>query len=162
MAWIVAYFESDGNPSIGLTPLIRIRYVSNGVIVAEDYMEDIGSGFYKFNFITYDMTKDYTILVDGGGRLRSSERFLEGATGEYGSISNNISLIVDNIDCRVNLMKKLATNRLEMIDGDSNNWILYDDDNTTPLLTFDASDVNGSIIMQTSGMASKRLKAEEN
>lgn len=162
MAWIVAYFESSGSPSLHLLPLIRIRYVENGLIIVEDYMEEVGNGFYRFEFTTYDITKDYTILVDGGSLLASSDRFLEGATGEYGSMSNNISILVDNIDCRVTLMKKMATNRLEMVDGNSNNWILYDDDNITQLFSFDASDVTGGIIVQTCGMASKRLKAEEN
>lgn len=162
MAWIVAYFESRGVPATGLNPFIRVRYVDSGTLVAEDIMEDIGSGFYRFYFATYDPTKDCIILVDGGSGLHSVDRYLEGATGEYGSISNNISIMADNVDCRVTLMKKLATNRLEMIDGDSNNLILYDDDGITPLCIFDASDINGNIIMQTSGMASKRSKAEEN
>jgi len=160
MAWTVAYFESNGFPALGLDPLIRIRYAHSGVIVAEDTMEEVGDGFYRFNFVTYDITKDYVMLADGV-RLGQSERFLEGATGEYGDISSNIYIMSDTVDCRVLLMKKLFTNRLELENGTVSNWILYDDDDVTPLLIFDASDVNGEDIMQITGMASKRVKAKE-
>jgi len=161
MAWIVAYFEKQGQPAINLHPVIRIRYVETGSIVAEDAMEEIGNGFYRFDFYTYDMTEDYTMLIDGGPELIQSERFLEGATGEYGAISSNIYLMADNIDCRVLLMKKIFGNRLELQNGSKDNWILYDDDNVTPLLVYDASDINGDAIYQITGMASKRSKAKE-
>jgi len=161
MAWVVAYFERQGEPAINLNPVIRIRYVETGSIVAEDVMDEVGSGFYKFNFHTYDMTKDYTMLADGGISLIQRDRFLEGATGEYGDISSNIYLMSDNIGCRILLMKKLFENKLELENGDQDNWILYDDDGVTPLLVYDASDVNGDDIYQITGMASKRSKAKE-
>jgi len=161
MTWVVAYFERQGEPAINLNPVIRIRYVETGSIVAEDVMDEVGSGFYKFNFHSYDMTKDYTMLADGGISLIQRDRFLEGATGEYGDISSNIYLMSDNIGCRILLMKKLFENKLELENGDQDNWILYDDDGVTPLLVYDASDVNGDDIYQITGMVSKRSKAKE-
>jgi len=160
MAYIVAYFESAGRPSTGLDPLIRIRLVDTGDIVAEDIMEEVGSGFYRFDFYTYDPTKDYTFLADAV-RLSTKDRFLEGTNGEYGKITDNISLMSDSIDCRVLLMKKLFTNRLELAEGTTDNWILYDDDNVTPLCIFDARDKDGLYILQLQNMASKRSKATE-
>jgi hypothetical protein len=160
MAWVVAYFEQGGSPATGLSPLLRIRYAHNGTIVAEDTMEEFGNGFYRFDFVTYDMTKDYTMLADGV-TLPNRDRFLEGATGEYGDISSNIYIMSDNIDCRVLLMKKIFENKLELENGKQDNWVLYDDDGVTPLLTYDASDVNGDDVYQITGMTSKRSKAKE-
>jgi hypothetical protein len=160
MAWVTAYFERQGIPATGLIPLIRIRQVDTENIVAEDYMEEVSDGFYRFEFITYDITKNYTILADSV-TLKGNDRFLEGTSGEYGEVSNNISIMSGNIDCRVLLMKKLFTNKLELNDGDQDNWILYDDDDTTPLFTFDATDKNNNFIRQIIGNASKRSKAIE-
>jgi hypothetical protein len=160
MAWVTAYFEDRGTPAIGLSPLIRIRIAETGEIVAEDVMEEVGNGFYRFDFFTYDLSKNYVMLADAI-RLATRDRFLEGASGEYGETSNNICIMSDNIDCRVLLMKKLFTNKLELNNGSEANWTLYDDDNTTPLMVFDAKDKHNDSIWQITGMASKRSKAIE-
>jgi len=161
MAWVVAYFENGGSPATGLTPLLKIRAIDSGSLVVEDIpMAEVSNGFYRFDFTTYDITKDYVMLADGV-ILSNSDRYLEGATGEYGNISNNIYLMSDNVDYRVLLMKKLAENKLELLNNTQDNWVLYDNDGTTPLLVFDVSDVNGEAIMQATSMASKRSKAEE-
>ncbi|MFA7247792.1 MAG: hypothetical protein WC169_11550, partial [Dehalococcoidia bacterium] len=106
MSWIVIYFESMGNPALGLSPLLRIRLVDDGSIVAEDTMEEVGGGFYRFDFFDYNITKDYIFLADAI-QLITKDRFVEGSTGEYGKITNNISIMSDNVGCRVLLMKKL-------------------------------------------------------
>ena len=161
MAWVAAYFENQGSPADGLAPLLRIRHIDTGAIAAEDTMDGIGDGWYRFDFVTYDMTKDYIMLADGGTSIPQRDRFLEGATGEYGDISSNIYIMSDNIDCRVLLMKKIFENKLELENGRQDNWVLYDDDGTTPLLIYDASDVNGEDVWQIAGMTSKRSKAKE-
>lgn len=56
------------------------------------------------------------------------------------------------------LTKKILKNRLELDDGDSNNWTLYDDDDTTILLTFDVTDKNGDPITQPIGVPSNRTR----
>jgi len=160
MSWVVVYFESSGSPALGLFPLLRIRSVDDGSIVTEDTMEEVGNGFYRFDFFTYDITKDYIFLADAI-TLLPKDRFVEGATGEYGKITNNISIMSDNVDCRVLLMKKLDTNKLELYEGGNANWILYDDDSITPINTFNARDKDGLYILQTRHMASKRSKAIE-
>jgi hypothetical protein len=160
MSWIVIYFESMGNPALGLSPLLRIRLVDDGSIVAEDTMEEVGGGFYRFDFFDYNITKDYIFLADAI-QLITKDRFVEGSTGEYGKITNNISIMSDNVGCRVLLMKKLDTNKLELYDGGNINWILYDDDSITPINTFNAQDKDGLYVLQMNYMASKRSKAIE-
>ena len=72
---------------------------------------------------------------------------------------DDLTTTISGIDVRVLLIKKCHTNRLELADGNSNNWILYDDDDSTPLLTFTVTDKNGSSIIQQANIPSKRSKA---
>jgi hypothetical protein len=54
----------------------------------------------------------------------------------------------------IELSKKMLINRLELADGDTDNWILYDDDDTTPLLTFSVKNKNaGAIDLPTAAPA---------
>jgi hypothetical protein len=63
------------------------------------------------------------------------------------------------VDIRTTLLRKIQTNRLELFDGDTDNWILYDDDAITPLITFSISDKDGDVIVQCSSSPSKRSGA---
>ena len=58
----------------------------------------------------------------------------------------------------IELSKKMLVNRLELADGDAANWVLYDDDDTTPLLTFDVTDKLGGIIVQPGRAPSRRSR----
>lgn len=58
----------------------------------------------------------------------------------------------------IELAKKMLINRLELVDGSSNNWILYDDDDTTPLLTFSVTSKTGGNIDQPSVAPSRRTR----
>ncbi len=77
-AIITAYFANkQGNPATGLLPGITIREVTStvgspqgDVIVVGDGspitpMIEIGGGFYKFIFTTYDSTRKYAYIIDG-------------------------------------------------------------------------------------------------
>jgi len=72
--------------------------------------------------------------------------------------TDDIKSTVDAIDVRTILIRKIQTNRLELSDGDTGNWVLYDDDNSTPLLIFDITDKNGNPIVQPAGIPSSRSK----
>ena len=56
------------------------------------------------------------------------------------------------------LIKKMLINRLELADGVANNWVLYDDNDTTPLLTFSVTDKDGLTISQPTGVPSRRTR----
>jgi hypothetical protein len=57
------------------------------------------------------------------------------------------------------LVKKCWQNKLELVTGTTNNWVLYDDDNITPLLTWDVSGPNGEAIVIPPGAAARRTRA---
>ena len=59
-------------------------------------------------------------------------------------------------DCR--LTRKWAQNRLDMAAGVAGNWVLYDDDSITPLLTYDVSDVAGGPIAPPPGAPARRTR----
>lgn len=44
------------------------------------------------------------------------------------------------LEATVDLLRRVATNRLELADGDSDNLVLYDDDGSTPLIVWDQKD----------------------
>lgn len=56
------------------------------------------------------------------------------------------------------LIKKMLINRLELADGVASNWVLYDDNDITPLLTFSVTDKDGLTITQPSGAPSRRTR----
>ena len=52
----------------------------------------------------------------------------------------------------------LLGHKLELFDGDTKNWKLYDDDSTTLLFEWNVTDKNDSSIVQESNVDSKRTK----
>lgn len=54
------------------------------------------------------------------------------------------------------IARKALTNRFEVADGDTANAVLYDDDGTTPLLTFNATDKTGGPITSGAGVPARR------
>lgn len=56
------------------------------------------------------------------------------------------------------LIEKLLRNRLELADGGVGNWILYDNDDVTPLLTWDVTDKNGNPIAVPAGVPARRTR----
>lgn len=81
---ILAFFTNNGTPTLGLTPTIRIRdVVTNALLVTDALMSEVGDGHYKYDFITYDKDKDYSIRCDGGISLTISERYTYAGNENY-------------------------------------------------------------------------------
>jgi len=60
-----AITDAAGAVVTGLTPTIRIRDAGTTLLIITDAaMTEVGDGFYKFDFTTYDSTKNYAIRVD--------------------------------------------------------------------------------------------------
>jgi hypothetical protein len=69
------------------------------------------------------------------------------------------AIALDNlgpIGLDASLIKKTMINDMRLEDGSTNNWILYDDDGDTPLLTWSVSDKLGAPIVQPAGAPSRR------
>lgn len=80
--YISSYFSDNGNPKTLLTPTIDIYRVSDSLLVISAVsMTEIGSGFYKYNFSSYDNNYDYVIICDGGSSLYGSERYTISSIG---------------------------------------------------------------------------------
>lgn len=85
---------------MGLTPTIRIWEVSalsHVLVVTDEDMTEIGDGFYKYNFSTYDDTKRYVFRADGGVGLANNERYEYAATEELTIADSSVTSIVDGV-----------------------------------------------------------------
>lgn len=143
--WITTYFQDSGVAVIGLSPIIRIRDVGTGNVVASGTMSDLGDGLYTFDFAGYDIEEDYVILCDAV-TLLAGNRYKFLTSGEYGDIIDTVGLLSDNMEIRTLLIRKILTNKLELSDGDTANWVLYDNDDTSVLATWDVTDkIDGPI-----------------
>lgn len=155
--WITTNFQSGDVTVSGLSPTIRIRDVSDGSVVASGVMAELGDGFYTYDFAGYDIATEYVILCDAV-TLSDLDRYKSLTTGEYGDIINGIGLVTDNIDFRVELVKKIWQNKLELSDGDTSNLVIYEDDGTTPRISWDVTDMLDNLIIQESYNTSKRSR----
>lgn len=170
---ITVHFTSAGIPVTGLTPLVDIwevnpdsQVVNNGVCV------EVGQGWYRYNFTTYDYTKSYVFTFDGGGTLTACDRYKVGGNESYvedisyevweepgashttagttGQILNLIkadtsTIIIDvaAVKVLVETLIKLETGRTK-VDTIAKTLTIYDDDCVTPLIVFDLLDSGGN------------------
>ena len=157
--WILAYFTRDGEPVTGLSPTIKARSVSTGAVIVNGAgMVEKGDGFYGYDFSAYNPNEDYTFVCDSV-TLSGTERYTYASTGEYNEVLDTIESTVGIVDVRTNLLRKIQTNRLELFDGDTDNWTLYDDDGVTPILVFSVQDKDGNLIVQQPNSPSRRSGA---
>lgn len=105
----------------------------------------------------YDITREYAVLCDAV-TLPNIDRYKSLATGEYGELISSLNIVTDEIDFRMNLVKKIWRNKLELSDGDTQNLVIYDDDGVTPLVTWDVTDVLDDVIEQIAHNTSDRSR----
>jgi len=157
--WILAHFTHNGVPSTGLSPVATIRDVdTDGIVISGASMVEKGDGFYGYYFNAYNPSRDYAVICDSV-TLSGVERYSYASSGEYNEVLDTIESTVGVVDVRTTLLRKIQTNRLELFDGDEENWVLYDDDAVTELLTFSVTDKNGHLIVQHPQSPSKRSGA---
>jgi len=144
---IIAWFTNSGVPATGLTPTISIWKASDSTkVVDEQNMSEIAGGIYKYSYAA-DTDTEYVVRCDGGNTLPNVDRYTFGTIGTDADINADVTLI-----------KKILRNKLTLSDGSGSNWILYDDDNTTPLLTFNVSDKNGAPISLPNSAPARRSR----
>lgn len=87
MLYIPAHFSDEGAPLTGLSPVISILETATGIAaVSEAAMAEVGLGFYRYAFATWNPAKDYCYLVDGGAALENYQRYRIGSTGMAGAV----------------------------------------------------------------------------
>lgn len=156
---ITSFFTKNSTPKTGLTPTIRIWEVTAGsqmLDVAGDPMVEVGDGFYKYDFTTYDANKDYVFRTDGG-IPQLDERYQYGAS-EYARLEvETIQKIADQVwdetasthlipgstGALLNLVTAVLINRTK-IDTAAATLTIYDGDCVTPLIVFDLKDSSGN------------------
>ena len=182
-ATITTLFRSNGVPATGLTPTIRIWAVNAGspqtdILVVGGgsplaFMTEIGDGFYKYNFTSYDPRQDYVFRADGGATLSDFDRFCEGGTecpdpeenadgvwnatatdyltaGTMGFQLNTTKANTDTIIIELTTIESLLNTLLQYecgrtrIDTTARTLTIYDTDCTTPLKVFELRDSAGN------------------
>lgn len=92
---IVVWFSASGAPQTGLSPTLDIYDLSdNSIAVNDGSMTEIGDGFYKYSFTSYQSSKDYNIVCDGGATLSGHERYIPGSSQER---ENRITIFGGNV-----------------------------------------------------------------
>lgn len=74
------------------------------------------------------------------------------------TVAGSAGAVLSDANAQSTIGRKMLTNRLELFEGLNNNWILYDDDSTTPLLSFNVTDKNDLAISLADKTVAKRTK----
>lgn len=168
---IASFFTNNGSPATGLNATIRIWEItpsSSTLIVNDAAMTEIGDGFYRYEFTSYDPSNEYLFRTDGGASLPIFERYQKSSnrnsasevwnaqtsnyvsTGTFGLQSNEIS--ADTTALRIDvtaalsvldILLKYESNRTR-VDPTAKTLTIFDDDGTTVLQVFDLKDENGN------------------
>lgn len=171
---ITAFFTNNGVPQTGLTPTVDIWELhptiptTNPQVVTGGAVTEIGGGWYRYDFLTYDSTLDYSIIFDGGVSLNAGERYHVAGNESYsediwnqtassstaadtmGLLQNqtaadsaltNITLVT--AISLLELLLKYDRNRTA-IDKTLMTLTVYDDDGVTPLTVFNLLDGTGT------------------
>jgi hypothetical protein len=175
---ITAHFTVSGAPTTGLSPIIDIYELDlnnpnvNTLVINNGAFTEIGIGWYRYDFLTYDLTKNYVYTIDGGAALDGAERWKIGGNESYiedissgvweepnldhvqagttGFMLNqikadttSISIGQNTLTTLVNIMLKYERNRTK-IDTTNATLTIYNDDGTTPLTIFNLKDHLGN------------------
>ena len=122
---ITSFFTDAGSPKTGLSPTLDVWTLDGTQVVTAQAMTEIAGGFYYYDFTTYDEDEDYVIRADGTDTLSGAERYVYG----------------NNENAPNGKILKLLKNKWEI---KGNQMIFYDDDDTTPIYTYNLQTKNGT------------------
>jgi len=175
---ISVHFTSSGIPVTGLSPVINIYELNltnsalNPLVVTNGTTVEIGTGWYRYDFLTYDPTKNYVYTFDGGISLSMGERYKIGGNESYvedissgvwdeptlshlglgttgftltqiQTDTSTVSISQTTILTLLNTLLKYERNRTK-IDIPTATLTIYDDNGTTVLTTFNLLDHLGN------------------
>lgn len=122
---LIAYFSVSGVGQTGLSPKIDVWDSAANHPVNDQDMTEIAGGFYKYDFSTFDNSKDYCIKADGVS-LDDLDRYVISTSESTGEISNILQVEKGNWAIKGNQM------------------IFYEDDGTTELYKFNLRNKAGA------------------
>lgn len=175
---ISVHFTNMGVPFGGLSPTINIFELNltnpaiNTLVITDGAVTEIGLGWYRFDFLTYDPTQNYVYTIDGGDILSVTERYKIGGnesfvedissevwneqamdhlqSGSTGfllqatkSDTTSIAVSQTTITALVNSVLKYERNRTKVNVLD-NTLTIYEDNGTDVLTVFNLFDHNGN------------------
>lgn len=142
-----------GDGSVDLFP--RALLYANGGLVGTLDLVHVSNGLYEVPW-TPALTAVYSVV------------FVVYSDGSHTSLASGYNRVLEQwqpasqflgtLEARTALIEKILRNRLELADGQSGNWVLYDDDNATPLLTWNVVSKSGGPIVQGAGSPSRRSR----
>ena len=155
MVNILTFFTTGSYPAEGLSPFVVVRDVDTTLIVTASGMNEIGDGWYKFNFIQYTGSMDYAFTIDGGTDILdarwafgTNENFTEDVvTGVWGAqlpghqVAGSFGEAFVQMSGSIDVLEQFEGGRWEIT---STQMIFYAPDNTTELARFDLFDFTGS------------------
>lgn len=148
----------------GLVPTVSIRDAStvnryldwydatwktSSWVTKDAPMTEIGRGHYQ-------RTLDVAALsMTHGFRFAAEYR----VTGTSAAGDDSDLFVVTSASANTELLRKALTNRLEETSGNPGELVLYDDDGTTPLKTWELRDEAGAAVLPASGTPARRSSA---
>lgn len=148
----------------GLSPTVRVRdmltpgsyldwndntFKTSGWTTLNATMTDVGGGHYQ-----RDLDLSAVNAVDGN--VYSAE-YVASYLGSSGADADTVFVVEQATDLA--LMRKMMENRLEESPGNPGVLVLYDDDGTTPLRTWQLRDYTGGATLPSVGAPSRRSAA---
>lgn len=133
---------SDPGPTDGLQGAI----VRGGNLVA--------TNAFNNNPIKPQNNVQVTIAQATSAVIVGFEAALGGLEGDIAAVDAKVTAS----GVETTLIKKILVNRLELAEGSTGNWLLYDDDDSTVLLTWDVTDKDGAGITLDTGVPARRTR----
>lgn len=141
--WITTSFVNNSEaPLTGLTPIIRIRDLSdNSLVVTDASMSEVGDGIYKYNFESYDASKDYAIRCDANVVIVGRYRFSTTSQDIEEDVTDVKDLLLD-VQSDIDVIKEIETGRWKIL---NNQMIFYKSDNVTEIARFNLFNSSGTL-----------------
>jgi hypothetical protein len=100
----------------------------------------------------------FRTIAAPGDAMTLSTATIQAIRAEIMSYVVNANPLGYTFEQTTDLVRKLLNNRLELSDGLAGNWILYDDDDLSVLLTYDVTSKTGTAIQISSSAPARRTR----
>lgn len=103
----------------------------------------------------YQRTLDMAAIAASSGDIFVAEYHVAGA--DFDGDASEVHMVLDNASATdVTFLRKVFTNRLEESPGDPGTLVLYDDDGTTALKSWELTDSDGNAVTSGIGEPARR------
>ena len=146
--FVIVHYNKDGKPKEGLSPTIKIRDADTGnIIVENEYMTEVGDGYYKYPFTDIEENKEYLVICYSGEGLPENQRYSIGGIDtsmkppQLEDIVKQTVEAMEREDGTLDLVKQVELGRWIIKD---NQMIFYREDNETEIARYRLFDMYGT------------------